>query len=184
MFDSEEKLLRRAKNYDKEALSFIYDQYNTGLYVYAVRLLGSSFLAEDCVSETFSRFLRAVKHGKGPKNYLKAYLYRIAHNWISDYFRKKRPTVVILGDEERCEPEDQKPLPHVQAEMHAQQARIREALCRLTPEQRQVVLLKYYEGWNNLEISKAIEKPVGAVKALQHRGLMRLRKLLLPKEEV
>ena len=183
MHDSEEQLLCRAKKYEKEALSIIYDQNSTGLYVYAMRLLGDSHLAEECVSEAFSRFLSALKQGKGPRDYLKAYLYRIAHNWVTDYYRKKNPPVILI-DEERFEIEDQKPLPAAQTELRMQQERIREALWQLTPEQRQVILLKYYEGWNNTEVAKVIEKPVGAVKALQHRGLAALRKLLLSTEDI
>jgi len=184
MHDSEEQLLCRAKKYDKEALSLIYDQYNTGLYVYAARLLGNPFLAEECVSETFSRFLGAVKQGKGPRNYLKAYLYRIAHNWIADYYRKKGTEATSLIDEDLVEIEDKKPLPRIDVELRAQQEQIREALWQLTPDQRQVILLKYYEDWSNTQVAKAIEKPIGAVKALHHRGLTRLRKLLLSNEDV
>jgi len=68
--------------------------------------------------------------------------------------------------------------------LRAQQEQIREALWQLTPDQRQVILLKYYEDWSNTEVAKAIEKPVGAVKSLHHRGLTRLRKLLLSDEDV
>jgi RNA polymerase sigma-70 factor (ECF subfamily) len=59
---------------------------------------------------------------------------------------------------------------------------IRSALMRLTPEQRQVIVLKYIIGEDNEEIALALKKPVGAVKSLQHRALEALRRLLLPKE--
>ncbi|MFL7894397.1 MAG: RNA polymerase sigma factor [Anaerolineales bacterium] len=49
---------------------------------------------------------------------------------------------------------------------------------RLTPDQRQVVTLKFLEGWSNAEIAKSINKPVGAVKSLQHRALQALRQRL------
>ena len=183
MYDSEEQLLHRAKKYEKEALAVIYDQYSTELYAYAMRLFGDVSLAEECVSETFSRFLGALKQGKGPKYYLKAYLYRIAHNWATDYCRKKDPTVTLM-DEEHLELEDRTPLPSAQVESLIQQEQVREALWQLTSDQRQVILLKYYGGWNNMEVAKVIEKPVGAVKALQHRGLTALRKMLLSAEDI
>jgi RNA polymerase sigma-70 factor (ECF subfamily) len=64
----------------------------------------------------------------------------------------------------------------------AQQTKIREVLWQLTPDQRQVILLKYYENWSNIEVARAIGKPVGAVKALQHRGLTLLRSFLKNEE--
>jgi RNA polymerase sigma-70 factor (ECF subfamily) len=54
-------------------LEEIYDQFSPGLYRYAMRLLGNEDLAEDCVSEVFSRFLTAIKRGNGPQQDLKAY---------------------------------------------------------------------------------------------------------------
>jgi RNA polymerase sigma-70 factor (ECF subfamily) len=56
--------------------------------------------------------------------------------------------------------------------------KIRRAIRRLTPDQRQVVTLKFLEGWSNAEIAKSINKPVGAVKSLQHRALQALRQRL------
>jgi RNA polymerase sigma-70 factor (ECF subfamily) len=49
----------------------------------------------------------------------------------------------------------------------------------LTPDQRQVVILKFLEGWSNAEVAETLNKPVGAVKSLQHRALGALRRILL-----
>ncbi len=56
--------------------------------------------------------------------------------------------------------------------------RIRAAIMALTPDQRQVIVLKYYEGMTNDEVAAAIDKPVGAVKTLQQRALAALRRIL------
>jgi RNA polymerase sigma-70 factor (ECF subfamily) len=58
------------------------------------------------------------------------------------------------------------------------------ALQLLTPDQRQVVVLKYIEGWQNKEIAQALDKPVGAIKSLQHRALNTLRRILTREQEV
>ena len=60
---------------------------------------------------------------------------------------------------------------------------LREALALLTPDQRQVVTLKYLEEWENEAIAKVLNKPVGAVKSLQHRALASLRRILGRQEE-
>ena len=101
MDQNQEKLLRQAKELDQVALAEIYDTYSTSLYGYALRLLGDPALAEDCVAETFSRFLKALHAGKGPQKQLKAYLYRIAHNWIADVYRRSPQQCLSL--EERPE---------------------------------------------------------------------------------
>lgn len=170
----EQSLLHRAIQYDKKALVEVYDEFSPGIYRYAMRLLGNSDLAEDCVAETFSRFLHALQRHKGPQKYLKAYLYRIAHNWISDHYRREKKNIsleatkqIIDGDEERTDN-----LLIDEREM------IRKALAQLTETQRQVLVLKYLEGWDNHEISLTLKKPVGSIKSLQHRALVRLRKLL------
>lgn len=175
----EADLLSRSRRFDRSALAEIYDCYSQGLFAYAIRLLGEDALAKDCVAETFSRFLQALKAGKGPNDHLKAYLYRIAHNWISDQFRRQPPQV---GLEEHLS-EDGPGLEQIAAQRILRQE-MRAALVRLTPEQRQVIVLKYIEGWENEAIASALQKPVGAVKSLQHRALDALRRRLAASEEV
>jgi RNA polymerase sigma-70 factor (ECF subfamily) len=174
---TDRELLLRAQNFDGQALAEIYDRWSPALYRYALRLLGEADLAEECLAETFSRFLAALQHGNGPRDYLQAYLYRIAHNWISDHYRRSSPPVFPL-DPELIADADEEPPQAVALEMERQQ--VRAALRVLTPDQRQVIVLKFVEGWENEEIAAALNKPVGAIKALQHRGLKRLRRLLLP----
>jgi RNA polymerase sigma-70 factor (ECF subfamily) len=73
--------------------------------------------------------------------------------------------------------------PTREAESALAQAEARRALWLLTTEQQQVILLKYFEGWTNEEVAAALDKPVGAVKSLQHRALDSLRRTLAPLRE-
>jgi RNA polymerase sigma-70 factor (ECF subfamily) len=171
----QEELLRRAKKFDQHALAEIYDSYSTGLYGYALRLIGDPNLAEDCVAETFTRFLNALRGGKGPRDYLKAYLYRIAHNWITDYYRRHPPESLPL--EEDFNIPDEMRLEELVAN-RIQQDQLREALFQLTPDQRQVIMLVFIEGWRKAEVAVALGKPVGAIKSLQHRALKSLKRIL------
>lgn len=156
-----------------------YDRHNSELYRYAWRLLGDADLAEECVAETFSRFLTALQRGGGPRQHLRAYLFRMAHNWITDYYRS-RPTMPLpLMEHTHVSPVDISG----DLEEQAERAGIRVALAELTPDQRQVIVLKYVEDWNTEDIARALGKPVGAVKALQHRAIQSLRRLLL-KEKI
>lgn len=168
-----EDLLERARQFDMDALAAIYDQYSPGIHRYALRLLGDDQLAEDCTSETFHRFLLALRSRRGPERHLQAYLYRIAHNWITDHYRRgcrdEQPLSEFASDGQ--------PDPAGAAEEKIEAQRVRTMLFNLTPDQRQVILLKYYEGWDHEDIARALKKPVGAVKALQHRALQQLKKI-------
>lgn len=176
---SEPILLQRARQFDVEALAEIYDYYSPRIYRYAFRLLGDADSAEECVAETFGRFLSMLHERKGPERYLQAYLYRIAHNWVTDQYRRSPGTLPL---ESASSVADSTGL-HQIASQHENQERIRAALNRLTPEQRQVIVLKYLEDLSNEEIAAAIAKPVGAVKSLQHRGLAALERILGAEED-
>ena len=175
MPEPEAHLLARARSFDTETLGAIYDQFSPGIYRYARRLLGNDSLAEDCVGETFSRFLQALRGGGGPQDHLQAYLYRVAHNWITDHYRRQPPPPLELDENH--------PTGSMGVEAQAghalEQARIRAALVRLTDEQRQVVTLRFLEGWEPAEVARAVQKPVGAIKSLQHRALAALRRMLV-----
>jgi len=174
---TESDLLPLARNLDPGALAQIYDFYSPAIYRYAMRLLGHTSLAEECVAETFSRFLNTLHAGKGPREHLQAYLYRVAHNWITDQYRREPPmdelAETIAGESDS---------PEEIASQHIRQARLQEAIRQLTPDQQQVIALKYLEDCENEEIALVLGKPVGAVKSLQHRALASLQRFLLEKE--
>ncbi|CAG0978550.1 ECF RNA polymerase sigma factor SigL [Anaerolineales bacterium] len=172
---SEQELLTQAGQFDTRALAEIYDLYSPRLYRYAMRLLGDASTAEDCVSETFSRFLKALHAGKGPRDYLQAYLFRTAHNLVIDHYRRHAERVTEELDDNLPELETTEGA----ADLNLNQSRVRDALLQLTEAQQQVVALKFLEGWDNEAVAKALNKPVGAVKSLQHRALAQLQKLLL-----
>lgn len=166
-----------------QSLAEIYDRYSPGLYAYSLRLLGNENIAEDCVAETFSRFLKRLRAGQGPDLHLQAYLYRVAHNWITDQYRRQPPVPLELSDElSETLVAEEEARPEVQVHRRMEQERVRSALRLLTPDQRQVIVLRFIEGWGNEQVAAAVEKPVSAVKALQHRALAALRKWLSGEE--
>jgi RNA polymerase sigma-70 factor (ECF subfamily) len=175
---NERELLDFARRFDQDALAEIYDRFNGPIYYYSLRLLGDAILAEDCAAETFSRFLHALQAGGGPTANIKAYLFRSAHNWIVDHFRRT-PPLPLDAQVDLVHPDGD---PSEKAGERILQAKVRRALRLLTDEQRQIMALRFIEGWELEEIAACVDKPVGAVKALQHRAVMALRKML-PEEE-
>jgi RNA polymerase sigma-70 factor, ECF subfamily len=181
-------LLSRLRALDADALASVYDAFHEALFRYAYRLLGDEALAEDCATETFSRLLKALTAGNGPTQFLKAYLYRTAHNWITDQLRSgalgELSLESMVDDGEAFEPASDAPSPAQVFEQRYAAQHVRHALALLTDEQRLVIVMKYFEELSNEEIAAAINKPVGAVKSLQHRGLGALRRALAHVMEV
>lgn len=169
----EQRLLQLAAQLDTRALAEIYDTYSSGIYRYAMRRLGDGTISEDCVAETFARFLKALQERRGPREHLQAYLYRIAHNWIVDFYRHNEQAFE-LSETLRSEGD----IPEEAAAKHIRQKQVRKAIRMLTPDQQNVIALKYLEDCRNEEIACALHKPVGAIKSIQHRALKSLQKLL------
>lgn len=175
---NEQELLEGARAFNMEALSIIYDRYSPALYTYSQRLLGNASLSEDCVAETFSRFLHALKRGYGPTHHLQAYLYRIAHNWVTDYYRRNQPDQP--GQEELELIEDDARVSSG-AERALSREEIRSALMRLPELQRQVIILRYLDGWGHPDIAASLGKSENSIKVIQHRAVQKLRRQLIGK---
>ena len=177
----DQAVLERAKRFEAQALEEIFNEFSSGIYRYAFRLLGDADLASECMAETFSRFLSALKRSSGPNDYLQAYLYRIAHNWVTDYYRSKVPPSLPLDVNTPAESKDE---PHQVLSRRAEDQLLRNALALLTPDQRQVIVLRYLEDWEIDAIALNLNKPAGAIKALQHRGLEALRRIMSRYEDI
>jgi RNA polymerase sigma-70 factor (ECF subfamily) len=172
---NETDLLHGARELNAGILAEIYDLYNPGIFAFAYRLLGESSAAEDCAAETFTRFLKTLQSGMGPSDHLQAYLYRIAHNWITDRFR--REPVPMLELDENIPNHSAENLENQMEEVQALNE-IQTALRSLTADQRQVIALRFVEGWGTDQVATAMQRPAGAIKALQHRALAALRNKL------
>ena len=158
---------------NKQALTEIYERYSPDIFRYARRLLDDGDLAEDCVADTFHRFLIAVRAGTSIENQ-RAYLYRTAHNWITDHYRRRPPPSISLEDDVHTDPEGN-PSQLVAQEMERQ--RMRAALLQLSLEQRQVIELRYLENLSHFEVAAVLGKTVEATRALQYRAMETLRQI-------
>jgi len=167
-----------AQRLDKAMLIKIYEQYSPKLFRYAFRLLGDKDLAEECVAETFSRLLSTVQNGSGQIDNIQAYLYRISHNWATDHYRERRPEQSYELEEHS----DPFANPSTIVASQLEQECVRQALFRLTREQRQVIVLRFLEDWPHEKIAGLIGKNAEATRALQYRALAALRGMLQGQE--
>ena len=171
----ERALLERAQTYDPAALAEIYDRYSGKIYSYILYQVGDEELAADLTSNVFTKMLDAIKSAKSWHSSFSSWLYRIAHNAVVDHFRRSSHEKFLPLDE-RLVSAKEDPVTNVENKIEAES--IRQALAYLTVEQRTVIILKFFEGFSNLEVAKVMGKTEGAIKSLQYQALGAMRRYL------
>jgi RNA polymerase sigma factor (sigma-70 family) len=127
---------------------------------------------EDLLGEVFLQVARDLRRFRGDDDALRRWVFAIAHNRLVDDGRRRarRPR---LADDEATEVAAPEPPERFDPELQT-------ALDALTPDQRQVVVLRFVADLSLDDVARVTKRPVGAVKALQHRALENLRKAVSP----
>jgi RNA polymerase sigma-70 factor (ECF subfamily) len=172
---NERALLERAKEYDGAALAELYDRYAPRIYAYIYRRVSDAHLAEDLTGDVFVRVIKAIQAEQFWQASFQAWLYRIAHNLVVDHYRRGGQATELTLDERLMAAKDD-PASVVTERLSRQ--RLRAAISRLTPDQQQVLALRFGEGLTAREAAEIAGKSVGAIEALQHRALAALRRIL------
>jgi RNA polymerase sigma-70 factor (ECF subfamily) len=170
--EQERALVERARRRDREAFGALYDLHGEAVYRYLYYRLGNSAECEDLTEQVFLKAWEAIDRYEWRGRPFLAWLYRVAHNTLVDYRRAERPSV----------PLDDAVLERTDADDALEQAltsqQLAAALQQLTPEQAQVITLRFFAGWSNAEIAREMDRQETAVRALQLRGFMALRRIL------
>lgn len=173
--DGDRSRLEQARALEEDALAAIYDEYHPLIYRYIYRRVGEVETARDLAAGIFQRFLQALDEGGGPERHLRAWLYRSAHNAVVDHYRRQQHRQHLPLHENLVDGGDN-PARQVEQGLSADEVRV--ALRTLTPDQQQVVVLKFVEGLSNRDVATILGKTEGAVKSLQHRALAALARRL------
>lgn len=166
------QLLVRAQALEPAALEEIHRTYYTPIFRFVAQKVSNRQLAEDLASEVFVRLLDALRDRTAPNNSLRGWLYAVASRVVNDHYRKVYrhqryeakldPENAVRGMDKGVE----------------RQIDLHEALSMLTPEQQDVVALRFGAGLRIQEVAETIGKTEGAVKQLQARALRSLAKQL------
>ncbi|MHB9052865.1 MAG: RNA polymerase sigma factor [Thermoleophilia bacterium] len=171
-------LVRRVQKGDLEAFEVIYERFFDSVYAYVFRQVGSHADTEDIVSGVFLAAFEKIGKFSWRGAGFAAWLFCIARYDVLDHFRRlgsPARKVALLEDAEQLP--DQASVEKT-AERKWDQQELRDAVDRLSEEQRQVVLLKLMFDFTNKQIAEVLDKNEGAVKALRHRALLSLRRIL------
>jgi RNA polymerase sigma-70 factor (ECF subfamily) len=175
-----ERLVLSAQAGDTAAFEALYDHFYDRIYRYVSFKAGDPTAAEDITEEVFLRMLRSIGTYKHQGHPFSSWLFRIAHNLVVDYFRKKgRDKSVPLDKVLAVVGESSVDLDnYVQTKLAMREVNL--AMENLTDLQRQVISLRFAGGLSVNETAKAVGRNENAVKALQHAGIKKLRKILMP----
>jgi RNA polymerase sigma-70 factor (ECF subfamily) len=174
---AEWELVRRAQQFDEDAIHRLYETYYPKIYNYAFMQMGDVQAAEDLASDVMLKMIEAIGTYKFQGLPFGAWVFRIARNRIIDlHRRRKRRGEVDLSETISTALAN----PQVLAERALERGQIQVALKHLTPEQRQVIVLKFIEGFDNRSVGKIMGRSEGAIKSLQHRALGALRRIMQP----
>lgn len=170
---SDHDLLVRVQANQPDALTQVYDRFAPGIYAYIYRQVGVKQLAEDLTSDVFVQALSALRKDRFAHTTLVGWLYRTAHNRVIDHYRRERKKIVPL---EEWMPDATDVA--ADAARKLEQDWMRRALKFLTAEQQQVLTLRFGEEMSAPDVARVMNKDENAVRALQHRALAALRRLM------
>jgi len=177
----EQNLVRRAQEQDQEAFAELYEAYFDKIYRYIVLKIGDRTEAEDMTQQVFLKVLKSLPSYKWKDVPFSAWLYRIAHNQVVDYFRKtSRQQSIELT--EAITPDDPDENPEHQTELKADINHLVKATRQLSKAQQEVIALRFSSDLPVAEVARLMGKSEGAVKALQHSAVVALRKIMLTAE--
>jgi RNA polymerase sigma-70 factor (ECF subfamily) len=168
-------LVQRAQAGDADAFAEMYRKHVQAIYRYISYRVGEADIAEDLTSEVFLRAMQGLDRYRHRGAPLSAWLFRIARDRVADHYREQNrrstdalPETLLDGD----------PGPEAEAVSQFEAAEVRKHVEQLTPDQRDVVYLRFSAGLSLSETAQFMGKTIGAIKALQFRALRTLARNL------
>src|SRR3989442_13281376 len=178
---SDEALLNAIAGGAVWAMESLYQRYSRILYSLVYRMVADHQVAEDLLQDAFLSIWRHATSYSPQSGVARSWLISIVHHRTIDYLRSvRRRSVMNETTWEEAELDEHVSFPDVwdEAWRSVQSSQVRTALMRLSPEQRMVIELAYFQGWTHTEIAEGCQIPLGTVKARMRLGLTRLKHIL------
>jgi len=173
---SDEAALALAKQGDQEAYGLLYLRYVNRIYNYVYYRTGNQYDAEDLTARVFFRAMKHIPNYTDRGLPLSAWLYRIAHNLVANWYRdNSRRKVVSLDEILLVRPDGDHP-ESVLMEVEDQE-KLLDVIRVLHPDRQQLLILKFVEHLSNAEVGQIMGRTEGAIKSLYHRTLLELREI-------
>ena len=183
---SEQELLERCRKGNVEAFEQLIEAYQGKILNYCFRMLGNRSDAEDAAQEVFVKVYRFIGSFTGQSSF-STWLYKVASNVCFDILRKRKrrggeslslQQYTAEGEEFDLPLEDDSYSPDRSFQRTEAQRVLKEALDKLSPEHRRVIILRDIEGLSYEEIAGIVGTAAGTVKSRINRARQILQKLL------
>lgn len=171
------ELATKARERDIEAFGRIYDMCVDSVYRFAFYKIGNRQDAEDVTEETFLRAFKSIGRYEKRDCPFTAWLFRIAQMAVADFYRSmpRRLSADSGNGAAELVPD---PKAHIDVDAGLRAEDVAALIKRLSPDQQNVIALRFLAGLKLSETAVMLGKNENAVKALQHRGLQALRKII------
>ena len=156
----------------------LYDQYAPRIYRFVYLKVNSPQDSEDLTSESFFKFWQNLTNKSEKIDNPRALLYRIANNLVTDFYRKKSRTEMILDPEEGsvlAKIPDKTDL-NKELNLNSDIIEVKKAISQLKGEYQNIIIWRYLDDFSAKEIAQIMEKPEGTIRVLIHRALKDLRR--------
>lgn len=172
--DRLEETLKKAQAGSDQALTDLYNAYFERIYNFIFYRTSHKETAEDLTEDVFVKAFAKLRGLTEPKAF-EGWLFQIARNKVIDYYRSKKQVVPLEEIENTLEYETNiVDLVNLQT----QQTLFIKLLKELSPEQQQVIKLKFLEDIDNDAIAQMLNKTEGAIRVIQHRAISKLKELI------
>ena len=173
---SDQSLMAAVREGDVGQLGVLFERHSGHLYNYLFRLTGNRHLSEDLVQEVFVRMLK-YRHTYRGESQFTTWMFQIARNARVDHFRRSPREETSLEDD-KGHHVSLLPTPVQRAEAEEEMRILQDALDRLAPEKRELLLLRGFEGMKIEEIAKVMSCSVNTIKGRALRAIRELRVLV------
>ncbi len=175
-----EKLVHKSQKGDEKSFTELFDIFYEKIFRYIKFRVEESEI-EDLVSKVFLKVVENLKKFSPQKNAgFNAWIFRIAHNTIIDFYRQKREFLPIDPNEDSpyfIELKDEKPTPNKTTNKNIDSQKLHNLLQKLSSAHREILELKYLNDFSNNEIANITNKTEGNIRVIQLRALREMRKL-------
>lgn len=175
------ELHRQLSAGDRGAFDGLYRRYAPTAYGLAYRLTGQQTLAQDVVHDSFLALWRAPEAFDPARGAFRTFFLSLVHHRAVDTVRREerlRKRSERAANLEQLTGEDVAEAVADEASLGARRREVREAVATLSPEQRQVLEMAYFQGLTQVKIAEELGIPVGTVKTRTLAAMRKLRRVL------
>ena len=171
--DEAELVRRVVATRDPDAFGQLYELYIDRIGRYIFYKVGDREEAEDLTEQVFLKAWENVQGFRGEPAAFPVWIFRLAHNLVIDYHRTHRQTAELHEFIE-----DPHPLPEDVVGARLDNEILQAAITKLTPEQQQVVILRFIQGMPHAQVAAIMGKNEVAVRGIQYRAIVALQRIL------